>query len=146
MELLEGRTLREVICEAAGTETQSESSRPLQLKLLLDISIQIAEGLEAAHQKGIIHRDIKPANIFVTNLGRVKILDFGLAKLHGGEADERQDHESADRRLNTRMESTPHAYSRRCDGWYRSVHVAGTGTWGKVGRTNGLVLAWPGAV
>jgi len=96
MELLEGRTLREVISEAAGTET-GKAAAPLQLKLLLDISIQIAEGLEAAHQKGIIHRDIKPANIFVTNLGRVKILDFGLAKLHGGEADERQDHESADR-------------------------------------------------
>ena len=65
MELLEGRTLREIISEAAGAETGKEAH--LQLKSLLDISIQIADGLEAAHRKGIIHRDIKPANIFVTN-------------------------------------------------------------------------------
>jgi serine/threonine protein kinase/DNA-binding winged helix-turn-helix (wHTH) protein len=92
MELLEGRTLREVISEAAVANEPT----PFDLKSLIDTSIQIADGLEAAHSKGIIHRDIKPANIFVTNQERVKILDFGLAKLHVAEADEAQGNPSVD--------------------------------------------------
>jgi serine/threonine protein kinase len=75
MQLLEGQTLRELI-SAAGP-----GKPPLELSKLLDLAIQIVEGLDAAHQKGIIHRDIKPANIFVTREGQAKILDFGLAKL-----------------------------------------------------------------
>jgi Tol biopolymer transport system component len=69
-ELLEGETLRKRI---AGT--------PLAQRRAIDYALQIANGLAAAHEKGIIHRDLKPDNIFVTNDGRVKILDFGLAKL-----------------------------------------------------------------
>jgi eukaryotic-like serine/threonine-protein kinase len=73
MQLLEGQTLRERI--GVGTKT------PLATGELLRIALQVTEGLDSAHQKGIIHRDIKPANIFITRRGEVKILDFGLAKL-----------------------------------------------------------------
>jgi len=78
MQLLEGQTLRELI-SAAGL-----GKSPLPFDKFLDFAVQIADGLDAAHRKGIIHRDIKPANIFVTSQGQVKILDFGLAKLTRG--------------------------------------------------------------
>ena len=70
MEILEGETLQNRIAR-----------KRFDVEGLLDVTMQVAEGLEAAHAKGIVHRDIKPSNIFVTSAGEVKILDFGLAKL-----------------------------------------------------------------
>src|SRR5438132_1346064 len=83
MELLEGETLREKM-ELNGSAVR------LPIRKAIDYSVQIANGLAAAHEKGIVHRDLKPENIFITKDGRVKILDFGLAKLKTGTDESRE--------------------------------------------------------
>ncbi len=74
MQVVEGQSLREVIAE-----------KDLPIERILEIAIQVCEGLQAAHDKGIIHRDIKPSNVLLDSHGRVRIVDFGLASVHGSE-------------------------------------------------------------
>src|SRR2546426_11414243 len=89
-ELLEGETLRERMAGAA-----------LPPRKAIDYALQIARGLAAAHEKGIVHRDIKPDNIFITNDGRAKILDFGIAKLPPATDGTQSQSEVPTRKVNT---------------------------------------------
>jgi DNA-binding winged helix-turn-helix (wHTH) protein/tRNA A-37 threonylcarbamoyl transferase component Bud32/tetratricopeptide (TPR) repeat protein len=105
MELLQGDTLRDRLA--------ASKQKPLPLHELVGISAQICDGLQAAHDKGIIHRDIKPANIFLCKSGTVKILDFGLAKLAGNDvALESTEAASTTERATSSTESLKNALTR----------------------------------
>ena len=80
MEYIEGKELKDVI---ERKHAGAEYIQPLQMGVIISYAVQIAEGLDAAHKKGIIHRDIKSSNIMITNDDKVKIMDFGLAKIKG---------------------------------------------------------------
>jgi len=114
MELMEGQTLKDLLADGAVEAGPVRVPRgeagprraPLQIDRVLDLALQIADGLESAHAAGIVHRDIKPANIFVTKRGEAKILDFGLAKLIVGASGARPSDE-AERR--SALQDTPTA-------------------------------------
>ncbi len=112
MELIEGQ----------GLDTKLHSG-PLPVDRLLDISIQLADALDAAHAKGIVHRDIKPANIFLTTRGQVKVLDFGLAKLTRVRKSQLETVGATQDGLRYRQLDQSRQHSR-----HGGVHVAGTGS------------------
>ena len=87
-ELLEGETIHDRLAKASASAAPAlaKGDGGLPVRKAVDYAIQITHGLAAAHEKGILHRDLKPGNVFITTDGRIKILDFGLAKLTQGDA------------------------------------------------------------
>jgi serine/threonine protein kinase len=104
MELLEGETLRERI--SAPVRRSNGAGLPLPMDELLNLAMQIAEGLEAAHTKGITHRDVKPANLFLTASGQLKILDFGIAKFQIAEPSKLTTETAANQTLDTSIDES----------------------------------------
>ena len=140
MQLLEGQTLREWI-EAAPTTTGIS-----RLNDVVGFAIQIADGLDAAHRKGIVHRDIKPTNIFITNRGEAKILDFGVAKFLDVETPETngEDEDRENGSASSALRYQPHS-NRRLPG-HTVLSFPGTGATRRIGRAHGSVFVWLGAL
>jgi eukaryotic-like serine/threonine-protein kinase len=122
-DLEEASGLRYLILELVEGETLAERLRrgPIAASEALKIAQQIVDALEAAHEKGIIHRDLKPANVKITPEGKMKVLDFGLAKA--------MEAENANPNLSHSTDAQQPRNKRRHHSWNRCVHVARTGEW-----------------